>query len=188
MELTRRLITSWLMLLLLSGCGSLSAKPEDPTSTMPPADPTVVEPTPTEVLPSPVPGVIPIATDAFEGIIVTEDEARASLAHDVPTSTQDFWTPDFEHIVTLEKGLESYLRQDEQYAPLSQRYSDYKRQYIGIIEEGQQRIYALYVCSSSSIADLGGPFWVDGGGECVFELKYDLETEEFLLILIHGSS
>ena len=102
-----------------------------------------------------------------------------------------FWTPTPTDVQALEAGLENFLnaandpRVD---ADLLTRLPTYTRQYVGIVEDGQQKIYALYYCNFP-ITDLQkGVQFVSDGGNCFFQLKYSVQDQSFSELMINGEA
>ena len=105
----------------------------------------------------------------------------------------DYWTPDEEEIIALEEGLEAFLRTEagDTYPRLSDELSSYKRQYFGIVKEGGREIFGVFFCASyyeyfdnwdESLAA------VNDGGDCFFELRYNVETGTFSDLSVHGEA
>jgi len=109
------------------------------------------------------------------------------------TNDVEYWTPTGKDVLALENGLAPYLQENSKrfYSegiPVWDRLDDYNRQYIGIIIDGRQSMYANYFC------DDGGPDWrtrfviVMDGGDCFFQFKYDTASGEFFDLQVNGSA
>jgi hypothetical protein len=104
-----------------------------------------------------------------------------------------YWTPGEEEIIALEEGLEPYLREEagDTYPRLSEELSSYKRQYFGIVNEGEREILGFFFCDADydSFDD-----WQDelvavmDGGDCFFQLHYNVETDSFHNLSVHGEA
>lgn len=105
----------------------------------------------------------------------------------------DYWTPTEEEIVALEEGLEAFLREEagDTYPRLAAELSSYKRQYFGIMNEGEREILGFFFCDAEydSFHD-----WQDelvavmDGGDCFFELWYNVETGTLHGLSVHGEA
>jgi hypothetical protein len=106
---------------------------------------------------------------------------------------EEYWTPGEEEIIALEEGLEAFLRAEagDRYPHLYEELSSYKRQYFGIVNEDGREIFGVFFCASyyeyfdnwdESLAA------VNDGGDCFFELRYNVETGTFSDLSVHGEA
>ena len=106
--------------------------------------------------------------------------------------TAEYWTPSEDDILELENRLSSYLQQtnsdrfDQQKTPIWERLDEYNRQYIGIILDGKQVIYANYFCDSLETDWKDDFVFVLDGGDCFFQFKYDVDSAEFFDLQVNG--
>lgn len=103
----------------------------------------------------------------------------------------EYWTPTEENVLAVEKELASYLQENpdqfyETGTPVWEKLDEYNRQYIGIILDGKQIIYANYFCDSVETNWRKDFVFVMDGGDCFFQFKYDVETAEFFDLQING--
>lgn len=103
--------------------------------------------------------------------------------------TAEYWTPSENDVLALENELAAYLQDnpDRFYGgtPVWERLDEYNRQYIGIILDGKEIIYANYFCDS--IQDWRKDFvFVMDGGDCFFQFKYDADSAEFFDLQVNG--
>lgn len=104
-----------------------------------------------------------------------------------------YWTPVEENILALEDALGAYLQDNpdrfrNSETPVWERLNEYNRQYIGIILDGKQIIYANYFCDSVE-SDWKKDFvFVMDGGECFFQFKYEVESAEFFDLQVNGEA
>jgi hypothetical protein len=102
-----------------------------------------------------------------------------------------FWTPTPTDVQALEAGLENFLiatNDPRLNADLLARLPTYTRQYVGIVEDGQYKIYALYYCNFP-ITDLQKSVqFVSDGGNCFFQLKYNVQEARFSELMINGEA
>ena len=103
------------------------------------------------------------------------------------------WTPNEGQVARLETTLipflktadDPWLRPDP---PLWERVGAYRRQHIGVIEGGRQVIYGNYFCRSRGDAWQQEIEWVDDGGDCYFQIKYDIEAEMIYELHVNGEA
>jgi hypothetical protein len=108
----------------------------------------------------------------------------------------ELWTPALADVTALEQKLPAYLRraykdQDRRREPLWKRAPHYKRQYLGITQKGERTIYANFFC------EIFGPHpedWktilvdVDDGGDCYFQVEYDVKAGTFHDLSVNGEA
>ena len=105
---------------------------------------------------------------------------------------EDTWTPSAADIAALEAGLPAFLQtaenpwlQDD--PPIWERVPDYMRQYLGIVEDGQQIIYANFFCTINEMDWHSEYVFVMDGGDCFFQVKYNPESGEFFDLSVNGA-
>ena len=106
--------------------------------------------------------------------------------------SDDLWTPPADEILKLEEKLPEYLSQSSMVLfhqpPVWERLGEYQRQYIGFERDGKQMIYANYFCDNM------GKNWredlviVEDGGDCYFQVEYDVKSGLFSKLLVNGES
>jgi hypothetical protein len=107
-------------------------------------------------------------------------------------NSDSFWTPSEDDILILEEKLGGYLSQNislfNYHEPVWERLGDYQRQYIGIQSDGSKIIYGNYFC------DNHGKNWrqefvsVLDGGNCYFQVEYDIQQGDFTMLMVNGES
>jgi hypothetical protein len=125
-------------------------------------------------------------------VIITKERAEELGIESWLIENDDFWTPSVDDITKLEEKIAEYLSQNSHQfygqPPVWEQLDEYQRQYIGLEHAGQQLIYGNYFCNS------GGVNWreelvvVDDGGDCFFQIEYDVESEAFIKLLVNGVS
>ncbi len=128
-----------------------------------------------------------VKTDDFEGVIFSAENAAIT---GVANQGQTYWTPSQAEVLALENRLGPYLQQTapRDYPGPLRDLSEYKRQYVGILINGQQVIFVNFFCNAHGL-DWSREFvFVTDGGSCYFEVKYNLETGEFSDLSIHGEA
>ncbi|MGB7923877.1 MAG: hypothetical protein WCF57_11590, partial [Pyrinomonadaceae bacterium] len=96
-----------------------------------------------------------------------------------------------EDVVKLEGKLEFHLRRvtDKRSPALWIKLGEYKRQYAGIVENDRRKIYANFFCIGAKIMDWKmRPVAVEDGGDCFFQIKYDVEAGTFSDLYINGEA
>ncbi len=117
------------------------------------------------------------------GVIFTAEQTNASLDAIWPEPT-DTWTPSEADVAALEADLPAYLETAENQwlqddPPIVERVPDYMRQYLGIVENKQQIVYANFFCTIDQINWHNEFVLVMDGGDCYFQVKYNPQTGEF---------
>lgn len=107
--------------------------------------------------------------------------------------TIEYWTPAEENIIALENDLVSFLEEnpDRFYnsdTPVWERLDEYNRQYVGIVLDGKQIIYANYFCDSVEIDWRKDFVFVMDGGDCFFQFKYDVDAATFFDLQVNGNA
>lgn len=106
--------------------------------------------------------------------------------------TLEYWTPAEEDILALESRLASFLQENpdrfsSHKMPVWERLDEYNRQYIGIVLDGKQVIYANYFCDS--VGDWQKEFvFVADGGDCFFQFQYDVDLAEYFDLQVNGNA
>ena len=103
-----------------------------------------------------------------------------------------FWTPSTDDVLKLEERIVEYLRQNSgQFShqpPVWERLDEYRRQYIGYEIGGKRIIYGNFFCSYEG-KDWRQEFLVVlDGGECYFQVEYDIESGMFITLLVNGEA
>jgi hypothetical protein len=126
-----------------------------------------------------------------EGAIVPQERAAEFVKALSGTDRKEYWTPAKEDVAKLEEKIEFHLRKvsDKRSPALWSKLHDYKRQYAGIVEGGRKKIYANFFCNSAKITDWKArPVAVEDGGDCFFQIKYDIEAGTFSDLYINGEA
>jgi hypothetical protein len=126
-----------------------------------------------------------VSESSYYAVIVPESDGPI-----VDPDAEGYWTPTKGDIDPLEARLSDFLRRAA--APRSpdlwQKQASYKRQYTGLIRNGRRLIHANFLCD-----DMGGRWkhevvMVMDGGDCFFQLTYDVESTEFGNLQINGEA
>lgn len=130
-------------------------------------------------------GYIPVSGDNFDGVILPEQDASALAG-----SADGHWTPAPEDVLALEAGLAVFLREAaaDRSPDLWEKQVTYKRQYAGIVSEGRRLIYANFFCGEKTADWQHAPVVVLDGGDCFFQLTYDVESRTYQSLTINGEA
>lgn len=106
--------------------------------------------------------------------------------------SDELWTPTEDEILRLEGEIAGYLSQNSNLfyhqPPVWQRLDEYQRQYIGFERGGAQFIYGNYFCNNLGIKWREELVIVEDGGECYFQVEYDVESGLFIELRVNGES
>ena len=125
-------------------------------------------------------------------VVITKDEAEQMGIATWLVESDGFWTPSSEDIWRLEDQIAEYLSQNAdafyRQPPVWQRLDEYQRQYIGLERGGRRLIYGNFFCNNMDLNWLQDLVVVEDGGECYFQVEYDLESEVFTMLMVNGES
>jgi hypothetical protein len=184
--------------LLLTACGQTAPSatrgtpapsPTDiSTSTPTPIPSPLAEPTPTSSVPSietQPSGYTAASGPGYDGVIVPEADAAG-----FGMSADSYWTPAVADIQSFEQGLVEFLRETspERSPDLGQRQTTYKRQYAGLIRNSQKLIYASFFCDTFNESWRRQVFVVMDGGDCFFQVIYNLDEEKYEGLMVNGEA
>src|SRR5918912_447727 len=126
-----------------------------------------------------------------EGVIVPRERAADFVKALSGNAGQDYWTPTKDDVRKLEEKIEFYLRKvsDRRSPALWSKLADYRRQYAGVVENGHKKIYANFFCKTAQITDWKmNPVAVKDGGDCFFQIKFDVDAGTFSNLYINGNA
>ena len=137
------------------------------------------------------------STTAEDRAIFPAELARQKWARLAPPPAT-FWTPALADVVKLEAELPAYLRgrtarrtaaaSGPQTNPLWKRAPGYKRQYVGVRRKGRAVIYANFFCEAPKYDWHREPVDVDDGGDCYFQVEYDVAAARFDNLAVNGGA
>jgi hypothetical protein len=111
------------------------------------------------------------------------------------SSDKDFggyWTPTDEDILSLEGKLESFLRQNAEsfrrQPPVWEQLDNYKRQYVGLTIKGKPVIYGNFFCTDTGLDWKEEWIFVLDGGDCFFQLQFDVESGTLTALMVNGEA
>ena len=155
----------------------------NPAPTELPVSETVVGNDATETIPTP-----PTQQTDIHGVIIDTDAIELDVVQSYVNNVEDLWTPTQDDVLQLEAGLATYLQQnaEPEHTRVWQELADYKRQYVGIIQDGQPSIYTNFFCEGNISETL--TMLPLGGGDCYFQVIYNVDRDLFSYLNVHGES
>jgi hypothetical protein len=133
-----------------------------------------------------------VRTSTFEGVIFSQQNAEALSRFAGGNTVSGYWTPTQADVIALETGLNNYLKSVAslfpQEPPTKERLSEYHRQYLGIIEDGKQVIYANFFCEDANQDWKNQYVIVQDGGSCYFQLKFEVGASRYYDLHINGEA
>ena len=125
-------------------------------------------------------------------VVITKERAEEMRVASWLVESDGFWTPSVDDTVKFEEKIAEYLSQNPSQfysqPPVWERLDEYQRQYIGLERGGRQIIYGNYFCNSGRVDWLQELVIVEDGGDCFFQVEYDVESEVFIKLLVNGVS
>jgi hypothetical protein len=133
---------------------------------------------------------VEIKTEKFEGVIVPAARAAEFVKSLTGYEGKGHWTPGREDVFKFEARIEAHLRKatDKRSPALWKKLSNYRRQYAGVEVEGRKLLYANFFCDTFNGEWKNRPVAVEDGGDCFFQIKYDLHTGAFTDLQINGEA
>ena len=126
---------------------------------------------------------VTIKTEKVKGIICTNRKQWESMFED-----KKFWRPTKGQVLKAEAEIERFLKDKPpaQSPNLWQKLPRYKRQYVGVIIDGHKRIYCDFSCSEDPLSCQ--PVIHSDGGDCFFQVEYDVEGQKVEWLRINGDA
>ena len=134
---------------------------------------------------------IAVQLDAGSGVIFSEQNAQ-KFAFPFSPKPGGYWTPTEAQVKILEAALPAYLQDNSQLfyrqPPVWERLNGYNRQYVGLIEANKQVIFANFFCQDMGVDWRKEPVEILDGGECYFQVKFDIASQSFFSIIVNGEA
>ena len=126
----------------------------------------------------------------YTGVIVSDTDAPAFIRAFFGGQADGYWTPHAADVARLEAALAPFLRSSPavRSPDLWQRLPDYTRQYVGIVAEGRARILVNAFCDDLGIDWRTTPVAVLDGGDCFFQVTYDVTSGAFSNMMVNGEA
>ena len=110
-----------------------------------------------------------------------------------PEGMFEYWSPAESDVNAIENGLASYLQENSDGSSSEgehvwERLDEYNRQYIGVIIDGQNIVFANFFCDSAGLDWRNKFVIVLDGGDCFFQFKYNMVEGVFFDLWINGSA
>ena len=103
-----------------------------------------------------------------------------------------YWTPSVNDILKIEENIAEYLNKNSDkfnwQPPVWQRLDEYQHQYIGLERRGKRIIYGNYFCEGGNNNWRKVFVFAIDGGECYFQVEYNISSGLFIKLLINGES
>jgi hypothetical protein len=140
-----------------------------------------------------------IEAPEYTGVIVSENGAL-EFSYLFDKASTKFWEPSTDDISRAEKCTRQFLvsvhrdpkldaYQKENVAFILENLEKYRRQYVGIVVDGEKRIWCNSFLSEDSFPEWKRvPVDVDGGGRSFWQIEYILLKDECIDFHVHGES
>jgi len=118
-----------------------------------------------------------ILAEAFGPRLVKSCWAEPAYAADIT----DYWTPSLDEVKQMEQSLPAYLQHSE----VHRSFSDYYRQYVGIIAGSKRLVFVSAFTTRSPSGDAWASDWTDspfimcGGSTDAWRVAFDPQTKQF---------
>lgn len=131
-----------------------------------------------------------IKTEEFEGVIFPRQKGKDFVRAFTGADEREFWTPSRANVLRLERKIEAYLKKAaaRRSPNLWSKLSTYKRQYAGFVRNGRRMIFANFFCESLNTDWKTTPIAVADGGDCFFNVLYDVDSATFSDLQINGEA
>lgn len=153
---------------------------------------------PSSTVEAPAPQTTLIEAENYQGVLFNAAEAqRQRLDAPITTDTLDFWSPSIADVERLESQILPALVAHERLSdgvgwepvqPLEVSLPDYTRQYFGYLtNDGERVIYASFFCDVP-VEELTVGLGVADGGDCFFQIHYNIDTDEYFDLHVNGEA
>ena len=115
----------------------------------------------------------------IQGIVLSTNQ--------IPWISKEGWEPTQEDIDIAEPIIVDFIKIKNK--KIFSNLGRYKCQYFGIFKDNKKRIYCNFFYFTEDIKDWKSkPIEVDDGGDCYFQLEYDVENKECLNFRVNGKA
>jgi hypothetical protein len=189
----RPLVTS----LVLAACSSSTAS-DAPASTTPSqasaaltsAAPNMAETPKPSATAAVLPTSASIKTPDYEGVVLAVKSVGQTGMTSVGKAQLDgTWVPNAGDVAAFESGLAAHMTKSVPPASkdLPSKLKSYKRQWFGVTAGTRKLIFGNFFCRETSGWE-EGVIMVDDGGDCYFQVFYDVTSREYLGLMINGNA
>jgi hypothetical protein len=138
-----------------------------------------------------------IETPEYTGVIISKNGA-SEFGYIFDQASTSFWEPSVDDISRAEERIRQCLvsvQQDpddyrkEHAVFILENLKEYQRQYVGIVVDGEKRIWCNYFLSDHPTPDwMRVPVEVLDGGHYYWDIEYVLPKDECTNLYIHGEA
>lgn len=131
-----------------------------------------------------------VKTDEFEGVIIPREKAKDFMKAFSGIEEKESWTPGKDDVLKLEEKIESYLKKAavKRSPQLWSKLAPYKRQYLGLMRNNRRVIYVNFFCDAFKKDWKTVPVAVNDGGDCFFNVTYDVDRTTFDDLQVNGEA
>ncbi len=162
----------------IAGC----AIPNDPTTPTHSPEPSPTDPTPLLAENGAWVSMLPATAEEFQ--VATWASPSGTFS--------DYWMPGPDDIAALEGQLGAYLQthatQFFGHPTVWEQLDEYHRQYVGLVVDGKPLIYGNFFCTETETDWLNEWVIVLDGGDCFFQVTFDVEGQMFIRLQVNGES
>ena len=183
-------LTIAMVFALVSACGESrgpahSRSPSAPIPAEP--EPSSLEPHQVEPQPSgPATSATSIGDLGTRRLIIPAgDAARFYEASAGIGAAESYFTPTVADIDAMTARLRAQLASPGP-QPITRPFDAFHFHHIGVVRGGRRLIFTNAFCNTYGDRWLREPISVDDGGDCYFDLKYDIETGSLLELHVNG--
>jgi hypothetical protein len=140
-----------------------------------------------------------IETSEYTGVLISENGA-SEFGYLFDKASTRFWEPSIDHVSRAEKCIRRFLvsvqhdpkldsYQKESAAFILENLDKYRRQYVGVVVDGEKRVWC-----NSFFFDGSFPNWmrvpvdVDDGGNHFWQIEHVLLKDECINFYVHGEA
>jgi hypothetical protein len=126
-----------------------------------------------------------VTGDGLTGVIFPPERKLYFLS-----PTAQTWMPSEKEVRLAESQLSSFLIDSADRQPealvIAKHLSSYKRQYAGIVNSGEKKIFFNVFCQAFETEWTKDPVIVEDGGHCFFQVEFSLKSKSFNNLQING--
>jgi hypothetical protein len=137
-----------------------------------------------------LPTSVMIKMPEYEGVVLAVKSVSQTGMTSVGKAQLDgVWVPNAGDVAAFESGLAAHMTKSVPAASkaLPAKLKSYKRQWFGVTAGSKKLIYGNFLCEAQPGWDQA-VIMVDDGGDCYFQLFYDVASREYLGLVINGNA
>lgn len=146
-------------------------------------------------LPPPTPTMDPRVADDITHVIFSPQQAEAAQVErwaSAGANFEGYWMPSGKDLLTMEVQLGPYLQAhaDQFFAhpTVWEQLDEYHRQYVGLVVDGKSLIYGNFFCAETETDWTHAWVIVLDGGDCFFQVTFDVAGQTFIRLQVNGES